>query len=237
MDTSQSAVSDRAASESGTLSLSGLWWGALLIAAGALWLVDAVGAITVPAIVVAILFAVAGIGFAVDFVRSPARWWAAIPAGAFIGLGALIAFVTGTTAADEWGASMLLAGTGLGFAAVWVRHRTHWWALVPAAVLFGVAIIVASVPMMKRGEDIAVVVLALLAAACVAVALVPIRGRRMLWAMVPAGVLLVVAGFLTRNAIEVLEPYNWVSAAVLLVLGVLVVVWSLSRRGPGRQGP
>lgn len=237
MDTSHSAIPDRAGSESGTRSLSGLWWGALLIAAGIIWLVDETSSVSITPVAFAALFAVAGLGFAVEFVRQPASWWAAIPAGAFIGLGALIAFVTGTTAADEWGASMLLGGTGLGFAAVWMRHRTHWWALVPAAVLFGVAIIVASVPIMKRGEDIAIVVLALLAAGCVAFALIPIRGRRMLWALVPAGVLLVVAGFLTRNAIEVLEPYNWVSAAVLLVLGLLVVVRSLSRRGPDRQGP
>jgi hypothetical protein len=237
MNTNQSAVPDRATGESSTFSTSGLWWGALLVAAGVLWLVDAAGPVNVPALVVASLFAVAGIGFAVDFALHPTSWWAAIPAGALIGLGALIALVTSTTAADEWGASMLLGGTGLGFAAVSLRHRTQWWALVPAAVLFGVAIIVGYVPIMKRGEDIAVVVLAILAVACIALALIPIRGRRMLWALIPAGVLLVVAGFLTQNAIEVLEPYNWVSAAALLVVGLLVVVRSLSRRGPGRQGP
>lgn len=237
MNSEQSAVPNRGSAESSTFSSSDLWWGVLLIAGGALWLADAAGSISVGPFMVAILFAVAGIGFAVDFVRSPGSWWAAIPAGALIGLGALIAFVSGTTAADEWGASILLGGTGLGFAAVSLRYRTRWWALVPAGALIAIAIIVASVPVAKRGEDIAVVVLAIMAVALTGMALVPIRGRRMLWALIPAAGLLVVAGFLALNAVDVLEPYNWVSAAALLAVGLLIVGRSLSRRGVGRQGP
>jgi len=237
MNTNQSTLPDRAHGESTTFSSSGLFWGALLIVGGALWLADAAGSISVGPFVTAALFAVAGIGFAVDFARHPGSWWAAIPAGALIGLGALIAFVSGTTAADEWGAAMLLGGTGLGFAAVWLRHRSRWWALIPAGALLWVTIIVASVPVVERGEDIAVVVLATIAAALVGLALVPIQGRRMLWALIPAGALVVVAWFLAQNGAEALEPYNWVSAAALLVVGLLIVVRSLSRRGAGRQGP
>lgn len=185
---------------------------------------------------VAIFFALAGIGFAVDFARDAGSWWAAIPAGSLLGLGALIAFVESTTAPDEWGASMLLAGSGLGFVAVYFRIRDHWWALIPAGLLLGVAIIVASVPIVDREEGIAVVVLGLMAAILVALALIPIRGRRMLWPLIPAGVLGVVAGFLARDAAEVLEPFNWVSPAALLVVGLVVVFRTLSGRGSRRQG-
>src|SRR5690606_33985137 len=111
------------------LSGSGLWWGGLLIVGGALWLADATGVFSISPLVVAILFAVAGIGFAFDFGRDSGGWWAAIPAGARIGLGALIAFVESTTAPDPWGASLLLAGSGLGFGAVYFRERDQRWAL------------------------------------------------------------------------------------------------------------
>ena len=216
---------------------TGLWWGFLLAGGGALWLADATGVVSVSAVVVAIFFALAGIGFAVDFARDSHSWWAAIPAGALLGLGALVAFVEVTAAPDAWGASMLLAGSGLGFAAVYLRNRDHWWALVPAGLLLSVAIIVASTPIVGPGEGVAVVVLGVIAAILVALAFIPIRGRRMLWLLVPAGMLGVVAGFLARGAAEALEPFNWVSPAALLVVGVVVVFRALSGRGAGHQGP
>lgn len=215
-------------------SASGLWWGGLLVVGGALWLADATDVFNISPLVVAIFFALAGIGFAVDFARDSDSWWAAIPAGTLLGLGALIAFVESTTAPDEWGASMLLAGSGLGFLAVYLRLRDHWWALIPAGGLVSVAIIVASVPIVERGEGIAAVVLVIMAAILVALALVPIRGRRMWWPLVPAGILGVVAAFLALDAAQALEPYNWVSPAVLLVIGLFVVFRTLSGRGAGR---
>jgi hypothetical protein len=218
-------------------SSSGLWWGLLLIVGGALWLADATNVVTVSPVVVAIFFALAGIGFAIDFVRDPDSWWAAIPAGALSGRGALIAFVEVTTAPEEWGASLLLAGSGLGFGAVYLRARDHWWALIPAGVLLSVAIVVASVPVIGRGTGIGAVVLGIMAALLVALALVPIRGRRMLWPLIPAGILGVIAGFLARDAAEALEPFRWVSPAVLLVIGLVVVFRTMTGRGVRREGP
>jgi hypothetical protein len=219
------------------IGATGLWWGLLLVGGGALWLADATRVVSVSPVVVAIFFALAGIGFAVDFARDSRSWWAAIPAGALLGLGALVAFVEVATAPAEWGASVLLAATGLGFAAVYLRNRDLWWALIPAGLLLSVAIIVASTPIVGRGEGIAVVVLGLMAAILVALAFVPMRGRRMLWLLVPAGMLGVVAAFLARGAAEALEPFNWVSPAALLVVGVVVLFRALSGREAGRQGP
>jgi len=215
----------------------GLWWGGLLIIGGALWLADATNTFSVSPLVVAAFFAVAGLGFAVDFARDLGSWWAAIPAGALIGLGALIAFVNGTTAPDPWGASLLLAGSGLGFGAVYLRVREHWWALIPAGLLLSVAVIVASVPIIDRGEGIAVVVLGIMAVILVVLAFVPIGGRRMWWTLIPAAVLGVVGLFLAQNEVETLEQFNWVSPAVLLVIGLFVVFRAMSGRGAGRQGP
>lgn len=212
------------------IGTSGLWWGLLMVGGGALWLVDVTGVVEVSPLVAAIFFALAGMGFAVDFSRDSHSWWAAIPAGALLGLGALIAFVELTTAPDEWGAAMLLAGSGLGFAAVYFRDRDHWWALVPAGLLLSVTIVVASVPVVDRQEGIAVIVLAIIAVALVALALIPIRGRRMIWPLIPAGIVGVVAGFLAAGKEEVLEPFNWVSPAVLLVVGLAVAFRAVSDR-------
>jgi hypothetical protein len=213
---------------------TGLWWGVLLIGAGALWLADATGAVVVSPFVVAAFFALAGAGFAYDFARDAHSWWAAIPAGALLGLGALIAFVEGTSGAGAWGAAMLLAGTGLGFIAIYARTRDHWWALIPGGILLSVALIVASVQIVGPGEGIAVVVLGIMAAVLVVLAFAPIRGRRMLWLLIPAGILGVVAAFLARDAAELLEPFNWVTPALVLVVGLVIVFRTLSGRGSGR---
>src|SRR6478672_10149616 len=168
---------------------SGLWWGLLLVVGGVLWLLEVTHVIGVHPFVVATFFILAGIGFGIDFIRHESSWWAAMPAGALLGLGALIAFVEGTNAAGEWGAAILLASTGVGFGAVSFRSRAHWWTLIPAGLLVVVSVIVASVPVVKGGPGVAVIVLGILAAALVAFALIPIRGRRMLWALAPAAIL------------------------------------------------
>jgi hypothetical protein len=217
------------------LGASAAWWGFFLVGWAALWLVDATVVARLSPMVFAIFFGVAGGGFAVMFARDAGSWWAAIPAGALIGLGALIAFVVSTTAPDVWGASILLAGSGVGFGAVFVRRRDQPWTLIPAGALISVAIIVASVPFAGRGEMIGVVVLGSMAALLVVLALVPIRGRRMLWPLVPAAILGVIAGFLAADAEEALEPFNWVLPAALLVVGIAVLI--LSRRGTDRQNP
>ena len=102
---------------------------------------------------------------------------------------------------------------------------------MPGGLLVLVAIIVTAVPLVSRGQGIAAVVVGLLAAALVALALIPIGGRRMLWPLIPAGILGVVAGFLARDAGEALAPLNWVSPAALVVVGAVVVVRILARRG------
>jgi hypothetical protein len=213
---------------------SGLWWGLLLVVGGVLWLLEVTDTISVHPFVVATFFSLAGLGFATDFVRHDGSWWAAMPAGALLGLGALIAFVEGTGAAGEWGAAILLASTGAGFGAVYFRSRSHWWALIPAGMLVAVAVIVASVPVVKGGPGIAVIVLGILAAALVAFALIPIRGRRMLWALVPAAILGIVAGFLAQGQEKVLEPFNWVTPAALLIVGLVVVARTWIGRGADR---
>jgi len=215
---------------------SALWWGLLLIVGGVLWLLEVTHTISVHPFVVATFFILAGLGFAIDFVRHEASWWAAMPAGALLGLGALIAFVEGTRAPGEWGAAILLASTGVGFGATYFRSRHHVWTLIPAGMLVGVAIIVASVPVFRGGPGVAVVVLGFLAAALAVFALIPIRGRRMLWALVPAVILGVVAGFLAQGQEKVLEPFNWVAPVALLVIGLAVLARNLTGRDAGRPG-
>jgi hypothetical protein len=230
----QTGVSGPRPDKQGNVSFSGLWWGFLLLVGGSLWLVHTAGIFRVEPAVTAVVFGIAGAGFAYDYLRSARNWWSAIPAGAFLGISALIAVVEATPAPGEWGASTLLAATGLGFAAAYLRTREHTWALIPAALLFVVAFIVAFVPILVRGTAIGAGVVGMVAAALAVFAFVPVKGARMLWLLVPAAIMAVVAGFLAVDATEVLEPFNWVTPFAVLVIGLLLVVRTGAGRGAGR---
>lgn len=234
MAVDRTGISGPGREEDQAVSIGGLWWGVLLLVGGALWLGHTTGMFRVDPAVTAIVFAIAGAGFAYAYLRSPINWWAAIPAGACLGVAALIAVVEGLSVRGEWGASILLAGTGLGFGAAAVRDRLRSWVFVPAAVMFAVALIVAIVPLADRGTAIAAAVVGFLALAVAALALVPVKGTRMIWLLMPAAVLAVVAGFLAIDATAVLEPYNWMSPLAVVVFGVLVVIQTRSGRGAGR---
>jgi len=213
---------------------TGFWWGFLLIAGGGLWLGDTAGLDISPVAFVAV-FGLAGTGFAVEFARDAGTWWAAMVAGPLLGLAALIAVVEYASAPGPWGAAILLAGSALGFAAVYVRARDHSWVLAPAGLLVGVSVIVAAVPVVQPREGIPAVVLGIIAVALAAAGLVPIQGRRLIWPLIPAGVVVVVAWFIARGETRALEPFNWISAAAIIVLGLVVVAGAYTRRDAGHR--
>ena len=200
------------------------WWGIALLALGVIWLLDATDVLRLGGAWVGLVFAAGGIAFAVLFARSDGNWWAAIPAGALIGLGGLIAFVEGTAAPDEYGASILMGAIGLGFAAVYLRARQHWWALIPMGVLLTLAVMIAFVPTGDEDRVLPAILFAGIALTFGLLALIPIDGRRMAWPWIPAAILAVFAGFFALDAVQLLETMEWLWPAGLVVVG-LVLVW------------
>ena len=177
------------------------WWGVLLTVAGALWLGDMSGVLPLPPAAVAAVFAAAGLGFAMDAYGNSGRWWAAIPAGALLGLGALIALVDQLSVRGEWGAAVLLTGAGLGFVAAFVRARSQVWAVAIGVLLLAVALIVALVAILGQPN--------------------PSDGP-------------VSPGILPSGLAKSLEPFNWVVPVVVLVIGLVVVVRTMTGRGSDR---
>ena len=121
---------------------SSIFWGVLIVVAGGLRLLEALGALAVGGWIWSALFGVAGVGFAYVFSRSRENWWAAIPAGALLGLAALVAWGEfGLESADAWGGSLFLGALGAGFWAVYLRVRENWWAIIPGGVFFTLALL------------------------------------------------------------------------------------------------
>ena len=116
------------------------WWrlipGWTLLALAAMVILSTVSFID-PILIASLLFLGLALAFTnVYLVRRVEHWWALIPGGFMLVLGAVIALTVAVERMETLGA-LLFAGMGLVFVFVYVlggnQHR--WWALIPGSVL------------------------------------------------------------------------------------------------------
>ena len=88
-----------------------------------------------------VIYALAGLGFLIWFATEVGRWWRAIPAFTLLSIGAMIILGWRGVNLGEWRAPIVLFGMALGFWAIVIVRKEHWWALVPAGVLTTVGVL------------------------------------------------------------------------------------------------
>jgi len=130
------------------------------------------------------------IPFAAAYLSDRTRnWWALIPGGVmlFIALTTLLVDRVG----GEWIGTMFLFLIGLAFFVVYMNNRAHWWALLVAYILFVLSIAPA---MASFGGDVPAYYGAIfLLAVGIPFFVVYFRTQENWWAIIPAGVLTVLA--------------------------------------------
>ena len=123
------------------------------------------------------------------------------------------------------GATFFLGGIGLGFLLITLNNREFWWAIIPAGTLFTVAL-VAGLASVLEGVGAGAVLFLGLALTFGALYLVRTPQGRMKWALIPAGVLLVIGLGMMAFSESVLQ-YLW----PLALIGVgLYFLWRALRR-------
>lgn len=186
---------------------SNLIWGALLILAGVVFLLQSFGFINLNAIwggFWALAFLVAGLAFLIVFLRDNEQWWALIPGFSLLGLGTLVGLgLINDALASKFGAPLFLGAIGLGFWAVYLVRRENWWAIIPGGVLFSIAAMIGLEPILGDTAMVGVMFLGM-ALTFVLVALLPNPHGRMSWAFIPAGVLLILGVFMTAGSMKLL---------------------------------
>lgn len=167
-----------------------LFWGFILILAGALFLAGNFGLIPEPSgFVWAILFAAASLSFFASYFISGVRNWGWL----------FPAFITGAVAAvillGELGisgpfiATMILWSIAIPFLVVFVQAPSeNWWALIPAYVMGAVGAFILIVDRLP-GEWVASLVMFLVALPFLAVYVI---NRENWWALIPGGIMILI---------------------------------------------
>ena len=201
-------------------------WGALLILAGVVFLLQNLFNFELGGLFWAALVGLAGLLFLTVYLNNRTNWWGLIPGFTLLGVAATI--LTSSylpRVGDILGGVFVLGGIGVAFLAVYLAERKFWWALIPAGVMFTLCLVVLGDNLLKGfGGGILFFGMGL---TFLVIALLPTSDGRMRWAWYPA-IALMVMGVIISAAAEDLFGYIW--PAALIIGGIaLIVRTSLSR--------
>jgi hypothetical protein len=112
--------------------------GVLLIAAGVLFLLEALGVLPeIGDLVWILLFVVGGLAFLWVYITNREQWWAVIPGCVLLGVAGTIAL---SDVAGSWAGALVPAAIGVSFWIVYLTRRDMWWPIIPGGVLITVAL-------------------------------------------------------------------------------------------------
>lgn len=203
-----------------------LIWGSTLIIFGLLGLIDNLVGISLWLWIGG--FALIGAGSLIIYLIDPAERWPLAPAYGGLVLAAFISAIELELLADPWIAPVIISLVGLPFLIVYLLNRSQWWALIPAYVLFSVALLVAFEEFnVLTGDLIAPFVLAAIALPFILVFLI---NRRNWWALIPAYVMISVGVMIALISLNLLSGSLVATYVLLSVALPFFVVYLLDRR-------
>jgi hypothetical protein len=206
---------------------SRILWGGLLILAGVLFLFQNLGIFRIGDLFWVVLLALAGVFFLSIFLQNRANWWPLIPSLTLFSLSAIVLMNwILPDHSDRLSGSVLLGGIGLSFALVYLVARQNWWAIIPAGVLFTLAVI-ADLEQFFPAFGTAGLFFLGLGFTFALVALLPNPQADMRWAWIPGGILLLI-GSIFLVAGGNLLVYIW--PVVLILAGGLFIARAIRNR-------
>ena len=196
---------------------SRIFWGGLLILAGVIFLLENMGLIAIGELIWAILLGLGGIAFLTVFITDRQHWWALIPGCTLVGVSITLFLEFFWPEAGSVTSGLIILGSiALAFLIIYLLNWENWWALIPAGVLFTLAVVAVLdevYPQMDTGS----VFFVGLGMTFAALAILPNPIGQMRWAFIPAVVLIVIGIVLAAVQFPVLSV---VFALALIVVGV-----------------
>jgi hypothetical protein len=201
----------------------------LMIGAGILFLLQNLGFLKDAGEVFwALAFAVGGGIFLYVYLIDRTQWWAVIPGLTLLGIGEIIAvghFLP--QHADILGAPVLMVFISLSFWIIYLTNRENWWAIIPGGILLSIGVFIGLEAIFEGVEMVGIMFLGM-GLTFVVVAYFPSQESWMRWALIPAGVLLLMGVIFLGSAFSVLEILG---PAVLVLAGLYLIYRTVRPKG------
>ncbi|MGC9399516.1 MAG: hypothetical protein ACP5HM_10320 [Anaerolineae bacterium] len=181
------------------------------------------------------LFGLGGVGFLSYLFTGRGQWWPIIPGLTLLGLSALFVVETLFPAlGDTLGAAIFMGAIGLAFWLIYlITGGTEWWAIIPGGVLFtltAVILLSEGVFAATAGDELTGGVFMLgLGLTFALLYLLPTGEGHQRWALIPAGVLVLIGLIIAAASAEILA---FVTPVVLILVGVYLMLRSLRHKTP-----
>ena len=170
-----------------------------------------------------LLFAAGGFAFLYAFLRDRQQWWAVIPAMPLLGVaGVLLLDALAPFLAQAIGGALFLGLMSLAFWLIYAVRRDFWWAIIPAGILSTTAVIALLANFLPGVEATALLLLGI-GLTFLVLYLLPPGGGHQPWAIVPGGILIIVAA-LTGVAFGTMARFVW--PIVFMAGGLLLILRS-----------
>ena len=202
---------------------SRLVWGALLILAGVMFMLQELNILGNAAQYLWLLLMGAGAGvFIWIYFTKPGQWWAIIPGLTLFGL-VIVALedILNIFPGADWSGGVFLGCIGLAFWLIYFRKREQWWAIIPGGVLITLAL-VAGLDFLVDWTE--VLFFLGLAATFALVGVLPNQSHDTRWAFIPAGVLFIL-GFALFAPLQSIMQILWPLALVGLGVYLMIRSW------------
>jgi hypothetical protein len=204
----------------------------LLVGIGLIMLLDRAVPDLVPLLWTAVMLG-AGALFVSMWRRDPDMWWPLIPGLALLALGAgrLLDHLGLDRLGGALSGSLLFIGLGAAFVVIYLRDQEHWWAVIPAGAMLGLA---GSALFGSLGMGALAGASLFLGLGAAFLWLLVVERER--WAIFPAGVMGVLALVVLGQAAGMAIPrgFRGVGDSFWPVLLIVVGAWLLFRREDAR---
>lgn len=175
------------------------------------------------------LWALGAIYFGNMYLRDRSHWWFA-----------LVALILGSWAISSLldlfvpnlgglvGGALFLGAIGAGFLVAYARQRSNWWAIIPAGVLFTLAIIsvVDDLPGAPLPLDSGALLFFGIGLTFLAISVLNVEGQRLSWAMIPGLVLIAFGLFVGFGQAA---SWNYIWPSLIILVGAYFLFISLRR--------
>jgi hypothetical protein len=168
---------------------SRMFWGALLILGGVLFLLQNLFGFQYGDLFWALVLGLVGLFFLTIFFSNRANWWALIPGFTLLGVALSVSLnLIAPSLSSTLSGPIVLGSIGASFLVIYLLNREYWWAIIPCGVLLTLAIVISLENLLTEMGFVSIFFLGL-AATFALVALVPTAEGKMQWAWIPAIVL------------------------------------------------